>query len=305
MADTDDAQVMQLIADLPADARLAWAAGGHFSLREPFRTGWVDVYCADICEPAGWNWGWTVEQADVAVGEDRPFTVSAAFDAQLEMLLDDPGRPGVPLRARLRVDDGRVLDLGYLLDDDEWADYRDNGGDDWEWQRDMYWAGFQHLQGCTIGGVQYPPPATLTVSDGAPWTVCRVWTPAAVSAALQDWCAQHGRPDLRFWWDPQIRTPKDDLLDAAARGLRSLQAGESEAFTIGEGVKALAPALDFLLGLPADQAAQVTSALQSLQRSAAADEDVRLQAWLDALTDEGREAWLAGDLQPPAHVTGP
>lgn len=302
--DAADAQALELIRGLPENATIAWAAGGHFSLREPFRKGWVDVYAKDICEPVGWNWGWTIEQPDNPDPIRGVFDLRADYDAQLEMLLDDPYQGGTPRQARLRLDDGRLLDLSYLLDEDEWAEYRDRGGDDWEQQRGWYWMSWQGLEPCTILNVEYPPTATLSEIDGEMWVVCRVWTPAAVSRGLQGWCAGLGRPDLRFTWDPELRTPKDDMIASAHETLSAYRRGEISSTVIGEGVAALAPAMDWLLSLPAEEAAKVTGALQDLQRRAAADEQARLDAWLDTLTDEGREAYLAGDLEPPAHIDG-
>lgn len=301
--DPDIIRAQQVIADLPESAVIAWAAGGHFSLREPFRKGWVDVYSPALCEPLGWNWGWTAEQPDNPQPITDPFGFRADYDAQLEMLLDTPHTPGTPKKARLRMDDGRILDLDYLLDDDEWAEYRDSGGEDWEQQRDWYWQSWQGLDSLTIDEHTHPPVAELAQIDGEDWVVCRVWTPAAISRGLEQWCADLGRPDIRFSWDADLHTPKDGLIAQAQGALRDYRAGESqEATVIGEGIVALAPAMDWLLSLPPDEAAKVTGALQDIQRQAASERDARLQAWLSTLTEEGRERYLAGELDPPDHA---
>jgi hypothetical protein len=280
----------------------------HFSMDHPFRSGWVDVFCPQLCDAVGWNWAWTVESPDTPVEGDGDapdeFVLTVPKDAQLEMLPDpDRDRPGTPLQACLRLDDGRVLDLNWLLDDDtgEWADYRQRYGDDsdWRWQRDLAWSMDQGTEPVEIDGIVYPPAATAFIADdGRTWLAHRVWTPTAISSGLTRWAADvAGRDDLQFSWDPQL--PVSPVVQAAVDRMEQFRAGQLSTIQIAEGVVAVEPAFDWLLSLPPDDAAQITSTLRSAARQLAADEESRVPAWLDTLTDEGRAAYHAGDLDPP------
>lgn len=96
-----------------------------------------------------------------------------------------------------------------------------------------------------------------------------VWTPHAISLALNTWVATHvGRDDIGFVWDPQI--PESEHVTKAKQIAAKLQAGEHvDSYTIGEGIAATGDAFDFLLGLPHTAAAEVTTQLAEIQRQLA------------------------------------
>jgi len=111
----DGLLALDVLRSLPPGGELAWTCHS-FSAERPFCTGWVDVYLPKLCEAAGWNWGFTVEQPDffaqavvdaaletpvddLPIATDDPFSFPVPFDAVLELQLDESGKPSA-LRLR-------------------------------------------------------------------------------------------------------------------------------------------------------------------------------------------------------------
>lgn len=303
------------VEDLPENDVVGWNTH-HLSLASPYATGWVDVYCQSLAEIAHLNWCWTIETDEGKAEDftDQDLCFAIPFDAQLEILpnpktgqKDHYGRDkdyyGVPKSVRLRLDDGQVLDLNHLLDDAEWASYRVSHDQDledpeWQWQRDISWASSQNVEDTVYTNEKgekehYKAHSEFKTIDGEQWIISRVWTPTAISKGLDKWIKARGRDDVRFEWEPD--GAMSPAFETAVKRYAEYTDQKVGRITVAPGVKVSSSVFDWLLTLDPDESADFIKGLREQEQ----DEEKRFDAWFDALTEQGREDYLSGDLEPP------
>lgn len=230
------AAIVVALRALPANATVAWcdvscqfAPGVH-----PAR--WVDIYVVEPDFLPAWAWVWTIVDA-TDHREDR----GAVWV---------PGRRPEPTAWHIGLVPDRTVAM---------VCQREPGG--WTWldagmtvmprgakPSDAGWLRLKQVQ-------RDYPRSRITTEDA--------WTTELICAALTSWAAAFAdRGDLRF-----VEDPSDAALDAAAARL-GLPASfdDEELYAIGDGVKATSSALDGLLSIRPEEAAEATQLLQELAR---------------------------------------
>jgi hypothetical protein len=258
--DEDGEKAIAFLRSLPAGAEVTWTSH-HLSAESPYTRGWVDVYTPELCEAAGWNWGFTVEEplyyqwaaegeADLPIAADDPFSFPASFDGILELQLGVDGRPS---RLRLLCANGERLELT-----DELPAIN---GDEWWQQRVHFRPGDSDFDGRT-----YPAISHQVEIDGELWWQTEVWTPVGISAALTIWVTEHAdRDDLKVRWVPDLDSPGKRTVAEAAEIAEAIDRGDQETYEMGEGVRASSAVFDFLLAMGPDEAAKLTEQVQKLR----------------------------------------
>lgn len=252
----DEQRALDWLRALPENAEIGWSTH-HLGAEAPFSCGWIDVEIPELGKAVGWNWCFTIEALEFDMPEHIPaehqalydrlpdprgdgiFEPRVAFDATLEVKTDDEGNA---IAARLRPDDGAPLDLS-----DQIAENPDA------------WAGY----------AIYREPRLI---DGEPWYCQRVWTPLAVSLALENFCREHvGRSDIRFRWDSEA--PVSERMAHVFERAAAYRRGELETYSLGDGVEATEEGMDFLLALGPGGAADASEQLKQLTRGLRADDE--------------------------------
>jgi len=86
------------------------------------------------------------------------------------------------------------------------------------------------------------------------------WSPLQVSRGIEQWVRSHSRrTDIQFQWDPEIPSKMIAVVEEAER-----ESTTEPDIQIGEGIYASAQAMDALLQIPIDHAAEVTRVMQEV-----------------------------------------
>jgi hypothetical protein len=86
------------------------------------------------------------------------------------------------------------------------------------------------------------------------------WSPEQISRGLEQWVCSHShRTDIQFRWDPEIPSKMIAVVEEAER-----QSTTEPNLQIGEGLYASTQAMDALLRMPIDHAAEVTRVMQAV-----------------------------------------
>lgn len=120
-----------------------------------------------------------------------------------------------------------------------------------QWDHESHW----WVDG-TVEVLDHPEPEDLT---GGVRTR-PAWSTAALNAALTDWAERvAGRGDLVWALDPGIVSP---LVEVAMERIDSIKAGTEETYDAGGGVRITSSAMDELLAMGPDDAAQLMARLR-------------------------------------------
>ena len=85
------------------------------------------------------------------------------------------------------------------------------------------------------------------------------WSPDQISRGIEQWVRSRSRrKDIQFQWDPEMPSKMIAVVEEAER-----QSAAEPDIQIGEGLYASARAMDTLLQIPVDQAAEVTRGMQA------------------------------------------
>lgn len=110
-----------------------------------------------------------------------------------------------------------------------------------------------------------PPPSAPDLLHQGGWTI------QAVNDTLTSWAEEHtGRNDLRFNHTPGTLSK---ITRRALAVKEAIDNGDIEVYDLGDGVKAAAPALDTLLAMNPDEAADVTRNLKAAVNDLSDDPD--------------------------------
>jgi hypothetical protein len=86
------------------------------------------------------------------------------------------------------------------------------------------------------------------------------WSPDQISRGIEQWLRSRSRrTDIQFQWDPEIPSKMISVVEEAER-----QSTAEPDIQIGEGLYASAQAMDALLQMPIDNAAEVTRVMQAV-----------------------------------------